>query len=110
MVSYDADDVVTEREAMAAIDRALETLQQPSARQRVIRWAVEKFHLEASACAPVHGTIGAPLVEQQSDASSNGGVDNAAAAEQVRGSEPVDALFRELAEDLQRLALERYGA
>jgi hypothetical protein len=112
MVSYDADDVVREREAMAAIDRALETLDQPSARQRVIRWAAQKFQVETPASASLPGTIGAPFVEQQCDAVLTDGVDvdNAAAAEQVRGNEPVDELFRELAEDLQRLALERHGA
>jgi hypothetical protein len=110
MVSYDADDVVREREAMAAIDRALETLKQPSARQRVMRWAAEKFHLETSASTPVHETVGAPLGEQESNTSLNDGVDNAAAAEEVRGNEPVDELFRELAADFQRLALERHGA
>jgi hypothetical protein len=110
MVSYDADDVVREREAMAAIDRALETLDQPSARQRVIRWAAQKFQVETPASASLPGPIGAPFVEQQSDAVLTDGVDHAAAAEQVRGNEPVDEIFRELAEDLQRLALERHGA
>ena len=91
---------------MAAIDRALETLDQPSARERVMRWAAQKFHLEASisAAAPAQGTIGAPFVEQI-DAMLTESVD-----EQVRGNEPVDELFRELAEDLQRLALERHRA
>jgi hypothetical protein len=110
MVFYDADDVVTEREAMAAIDRALETLKQPSARQRVMRWAAEKFHLETSASTPAQRAVGAPLAEQESDAAVNDSVDNGAAAEQVRGNEPVDQLFRELAADFQRLALERHGA
>jgi hypothetical protein len=111
MVFYDANDVVTEREAMAAIDRALETLKQPSARQRVLRWAAEKFHLDTSASMPAQGTIvGAPFVEQESDVTFNDGADNAAAAEQVNGSEPVDELFRELAADFQRLALERHRA
>ena len=110
MVFYDADDLVREREAMAAIDHALETLKEPSARQRVMRWAAEKFHLETSASTPAQQTVGAPLAEQESDAVLNDGVDNGAAAEQVRGNEPVDELFREIADDLQRLALERYGA
>jgi len=110
MVLYDADDVVTEREAMAAIDRALETLKQPSARQRVMRWAAEKFHVDTSASTPAHGTIGAPYVEQESDAALNDSLDNAAAAEQMSGNEPVDELFRELAADFQRLALERRRA
>jgi hypothetical protein len=107
MVFYDADEVVKEREAMAAIDRALESLEHTSARQRVLRWAAQRFNLEASAPAPA--TIGAPFVEQ-SDPALNDGVDQPAAAEQVRGNEPVDELFRELAEDLQRLALERHRA
>jgi hypothetical protein len=110
MVFYAPDDVVTEREAMAAIDRALETLKQPSARQRVMRWAAQKFQVEMSASTPVHGTVGAPLAEQENVAVFNDGVDKAAAAEQVRGNEPVDELFRELAADFQRLALERHGA
>jgi hypothetical protein len=107
MVFYDADDLVREREAMAAIDHALETLKEPSARQRVMRWAAAKFHLETS---PTLGTVGAPLVEQESGTVLNDSADNAAAAEQVRGNEPVDELFRELAADFQRLALERHGA
>ena len=110
MVFYDAEDAMQEHEAMAAIDRALEALDQPSARQRVLRWAARKFQVETSASAPMHGTIGAPFVQQQSDAVVSDGVDNAAAAEQVRGNEPVDELFRELAEDFQRLALERHRA
>jgi hypothetical protein len=104
MVFYDAEEVVKEREAMAAIDRALESLEHTSARQRVLRWAAQKFHLEASASAPAPATIGAPIVEQM-DAMLTESVD-----EQVRGNEPVDELFRELAEDLQRLALERHRA
>ena len=107
MVFYDAEDAVREHEAMAAIDRALEALDQPSARQRVLRWAARKFQVETA--APMNGTIGAPFVEQQSAAVVSDGVDNAA-AEQVRGNEPVDEFFRELAEDLQRLALERHRA
>lgn len=109
MVFYDAEDAVQEHEAMAAIDRALEALDQPSARQRVLRWAARKFQVETAASTPMHGTIGAPFVEQQSAAVVSDGVDNAA-AEQVRGNEPVDEFFRELAEDLQRLALERHRA
>src|SRR5712691_9167574 len=111
MVSYDADDVVLEREAMAAIDRALGTLDQPAARQRVMRWAAEKFHLETLPSRPTHATVGAPFVEQEIETdASNDNPQNVAAAEQVRGKDPLDELFRELAADLQRLALERHGA
>ena len=110
MVFYDPDDAVREHEAMAAIDRALEALDQPSARQRVLRWAAQKFQVETSASGPLQGAIGAPFVEPQSDTVLTDSVDNAAAAEQVRGNEPVDELFREIAEDLQRLALERHRA
>ena len=70
---------------MAAIDRALEALDQPAARQRVLRWAAQKFQVETSASGPMQGTIGAPFVEQQSDAVLTDSVDNTAAAEQVRG-------------------------
>jgi hypothetical protein len=111
MVSYDAADVLQEREAMAAIALVLETLDQPAARERVMRWAAEKFHLETWPSTPTLGTVGAPFVEYEFEYdASNDGASNAAAAEQVRGTEPLDALFRELAADLQRLALERHGA
>jgi hypothetical protein len=110
MVFYDADEAVREHEAMAAIDRALETLDQPAARMRVMRWAARKFQLETPASTQLPASIGAPFIEQQSDAALSDCADNAAAAGQVRGNEPVDELFRELADDLQRLALERHRA
>src|ERR1043166_9211598 len=108
MVSFDADDVVLEREAMAAIAKALETLGQHSARQRVLRWAALTFNVELASASPVPDAAGAPFVEQQTAALNLNA--ERAAAEQVRGKEPVDELFRELAADFQRLALERNGA
>src|SRR5436853_6806406 len=108
MVSYDVDDVVREREAMDAITRALGTLERPGARQRVMRWAVRTF-LETRPAAAADETAGAPYVEQEDESASNLAADQAA-AEQMRGNEPLDELFREIAADFQRLALERYGA
>ena len=107
MVSYDADDVVREREAMAAISKALESLEQQSARQRVLRWAAQKFQVDLSASTSTPEIAGAPLVEPETPPVNP---EKIAAAEQVRGKEPVDELFRELAADFQRLALERHGA
>ena len=109
MVSFDADDVVREREAMATIAKALETLEQHTARQRVLRWAAQTFQVDLSPSTQVPESVGAPFVEQET-AALNGSTEKAAAAEQVRGKEPVDELFRELAADFQRLALERHGA
>src|SRR5438445_7706861 len=106
MVSFDADDVVREREAMAAIAKVLETLGQHAARTRVLRWAAETFYVDLVSSVPE--TAGAPFVEQQT-AALNANAERAA-AEQVRGQEPVDELFRELAADFQRFALERHGA
>ena len=107
MVSFDADEVVREREAMTAISKALESLEHQSARQRVLRWAAQTFQVDLSASTHVPEIAGAPLVEQETAANNP---EKIAAAEQVRGKEPVDELFRELAADFQRLALERHGA
>jgi hypothetical protein len=107
MVFFDADDVVREREAMAAVSKALESLDQPSARQRVLRWAAQTFQVDLSASTDLPEIAGAPLIAQETAPNNP---EKIAAAEQVRGKEPVDELFRELAADYQRLALERHGA
>ena len=107
MVSFDADEAVREREAMAAISKALETLEQHSARLRVLRWAAQTFQVDLSASTHTPEIAGAPFVEPQTAPDHP---EKIAAAEQVRGKEPVDELFRELAADYQRLALERHGA
>ena len=100
-------DDLRELDAMTTIARVLATLDQPGARQRVMRWAAERFHLEAPASTPIVGTVGAPLAEEEVDVDEVNDVFNkTAAAEQVRGNEPLDTLLRELAADFQRLALE----
>ena len=63
MVSFDADEAVREREAMAAISKALESLEQHSARQRVLRWAAQTFQVDLSAPTNAPEIAGAPLVE-----------------------------------------------
>ena len=112
MTHYVSDgDFLRELEAMSAIDRVLRTLEQPAARHRVMRWAAEKFHLvDIASCVPVLAAVGAPVViapEVNEDALLDILQEPAAAAEQVRGEEPLDALVRELAADFQRLALKR---
>ena len=92
---------------MAAISKALESLEQQSARLRVLRWAAQTFQVDLSAPTHVPEIAGAPFVEQETGHTNP---EKIAAAEQIRGNEPVDELFRELAADFQRLALERHGA
>ena len=108
MVQYDLAELRRELEAMTAIARIVETLDRPAARERVVRWAAEKFQVDIAA-APALGSVGAPLeqnvrLDEESDV-----CDKPAAAEQPRGKEPLDVLFRELAADLQRVALESPG-
>lgn len=108
------DDVLKELEAMTTIARVLGMLEQPAARLRVLRWASEKFQLaEGDLFVRLPATAGNPTaasevnVDELLDIFE---VDKPAAAEQVRGKEPLDALVRELAADFQRLALEWHGA
>jgi hypothetical protein len=111
MVHYDADAVLREIAAMTAIARVLGTLDQTATRERVMRWAADKFHLEIATSAPAPEAIGAPRVEQDlNDDEPNDLFEPGAAAELVRGKEPLDVLVRELAANFQRLAIEEHGA
>jgi len=107
MVQYDVADLRRELEVMTAVARIVGTLEQPAARERVIRWAAEKFQIDLGAMPPL-GNVGAPI-EQESLQEGTDGADRPAAAEQVRGKEPLDAIVRDLAADLQRLALGAHG-
>ena len=93
---------------MTAIARIVETLDQAAARERVVRWAAEKFQVDVGA-TPALGSVGAPLEQNVRLDDVSDVCDNPAAAEQPRGTEPLDVLFRELAADLQRGALESPG-
>ena len=108
MVQYDVADVRRELEVMTAVARIVGTLDQPAARERVIRWAAEKFQIDIAATPPL-GSVGAPI-DQESPEEAIEGADRPAAAQQVRGKEPLDAIVREIAADLQRLALGEHGA
>ncbi len=112
MVHYDTDAVLQELSAMTAIARVLGTLDQTATRERVMRWAADKFHLEiATSSAPAPEAIGAPRGEQDQNADEpNDLFEPGAAAELVRGKEPLDVLVRELAANFQRLAIEEHGA
>jgi len=106
MVQYDVD-ALREAAAMTAIVRILGMLDQPAARERVIRWAAEKIQIgSVSVLGPIAST---PPREPERDEPADG-VNPPAAAEQAHGKEPIDALVRELAADLQRLALASNGA
>jgi hypothetical protein len=87
MNRHDAAVIVRELEAMTAVSRALSTLN-PVARQRVMRWAIQRFQLDQTRPAALPAD-GLPPSEQE---------------------EAIEALFRELAADFQRLALKAYGA
>src|SRR5438128_2712496 len=106
MGQYDVADLRQELEVMTAVARMVGTLDQPAARERVIRWAAEKFQIDVAA-TPALGSVGAPLEREVSVDEVSEASDKPAAAEQVRGSEPLDALVRELAADLQRFTLDR---
>lgn len=108
MVQYDVADVRRELEVMTAVARIVATLDQPAARERVIRWAAEKFQIDVAATPPL-GNVGAPIGQEGNVESLIDGSDRPAAAQQVRGKEPLDAIVRELAADLQRLALGSHG-
>ena len=111
MVHYDTDGVLRELAAMTAIARVLGTLDQTATRERVMRWAADKFHLEIATSTPAPEAIGAPRVEQDLNADEpNDLFEPGAAAELVRGMEPLDVLVRELAANFQRLAIEEHGA
>jgi hypothetical protein len=109
MVEHDLAAIRRELDVMTAVARIVGTLEQPAARERVIRWAAEKFQIDVAATPPL-GSVGAPIDPDVSFEEASDGPDQAAAAEQVRGKEPLDAIVRELAADLQRLALASHGA
>ena len=94
---------------MTAVVRIVGTLDQPAARERVIRWAAQKFQIDVATTPPL-GSVGAPIdQESRRDQPIEDG-ETPAAAEQVRGQEPLDAIVQEIAADLQRLALGTHGA
>ena len=94
---------------MTAVVRIVGTLEQPAARERVIRWAAEKFQIDIAATPPL-GSVGAPIDHENSREEAIYDRETPAAAEQVRGREPLDAIVQEIAADLQRLALGVHGA
>lgn len=108
MVQHNLADIRRELEVMTAVARIVGTLDQPAARERVIRWAAERFHIDIAATPPL-GNVGAPIEQETNVEESIDGADPAA-AQQVRGKEPLDAIIREIAADLQRLALGEHGA
>jgi hypothetical protein len=108
MVQHNLADIRRELEVMTAVARIVGTLDQPAARERVIRWAAEKFQIDIAATPPL-GSVGAPI-DLDSLEEAIDGADTPAAAQQVRGKEPLDAIIREIAADLQRLALGAHGA
>jgi hypothetical protein len=105
MVQYHLAELRRELEAMTAIARIVETLDKPAARERVVRWAAEKFHIDV-ASTPALGNVGAPLDREVRLDEASDVPDKPAAAQQVRGKEPLDTIVRELAADLQRFTLE----
>ena len=109
MAQYNVADVRRELEVMTAVARIVGTLDQPAARERVIRWAAEKFQIDIAATPPL-GSVGAPIDQESSPDETIDGDERPAAAQQVRGKEPLDAIVREIAADLQRLALGSHGA
>jgi hypothetical protein len=109
MVQHSLAEIRRELEVMTAVARIVGTLDQPAARERVIRWAAEKFHIDIAATPPL-GSVGAPIDQDNSVEESTDGADRPAAAQQVRGQEPLDSIVREIAADLQRLALAGHGA
>ena len=109
MVQHNLADIRRELEVMTAVARIVGTLDQPAARERVIRWAAEKFQIDIAATPPL-GSVGAPIDQEKTVEESTDSTDRTAAAQQVRGKEPLDAIVREIAADLQRLALGGHGA
>jgi hypothetical protein len=109
MVQYDVAELRRELEVMTAVARIVATLEQPAARERVIRWAAEKFQIDIAAMPPL-GSVGAPIEQPIELEEGTDGSGRPAAAQQVRGTEPLDAIVREIAADLQRLALGSHGA
>jgi hypothetical protein len=109
MVQHRLADIRRELEVMTAVARIVGTLDQPAARERVIRWAAEKFQIDIAATPPL-GSLGAPIDQESIPEEAIDGADSPAAAQQVRGKEPLDAIVREIAADLQRLALGAHGA
>ena len=109
MAQYDVADIRRELEVMTAVARIVGTLDQPAARERVIRWAAEKFQIDVAAAPPLGG-VGAPIDQDGNLEEAIDGADRPAAAQQVRGKEPLDAIVREIAADLQRLALGAHDA
>jgi D-alanine-D-alanine ligase-like ATP-grasp enzyme len=109
MVQHNLADIRRELEVMTAVVRIVGTLEQPAARERVIRWAAEKFQIDIAATPPL-GSVGAPIDHENSREEAIYDRETPAAAEQVRGKEPLDAIVQEIAADLQRLALGAHDA
>ena len=69
----------------------------------------EKFQIDIAATPPL-GSVGAPIDHENSREEAIYDRETPAAAEQVRGKEPLDAIVQEIAADLQRLALGAHDA
>jgi hypothetical protein len=109
MVQHNLADIRRELEVMTAVARIVGTLDQPAARERVIRWAAERFQIDIAATPPL-GNVGAPIEQPISLEDGTDGSEGPAADAQVRGKEPLDTIVREIAADLQRLALGAHDA
>ena len=109
MVQHNLAEIRRELEVMTAVVRIVGTLDQPAARERVIRWAAQKFQIDIAA-TPALGSVGAPIDQENSRDEAIEDGETPAAAQQVRGKEPLDAIVQEIAADLQRLALGTHGA
>ena len=111
-------DVISEVHVMLEVAQALERLEDPAARQRVLHWLTERYQNDivpapARAEAASHTTAADPslTVDGLSEFFPSGGAD---ADDDLRSPEPapvgVEHMIRGFADDFRRFALEWQGA
>jgi hypothetical protein len=104
-------DVLSEElQAMAAVGRVLDGIDDPAVRQRVLRWANERFLIErppTSASAKISQADPALAVDSLSDMFPNDRLDRDESRDKltlVAANEPVETTLRSFVADFQRLA------
>jgi len=117
------DELAVELEAMSTIGRTLEAIEDPSLRQRILNWAVQRWGADRSSSEPIEAPR-ATAARRTSDCSDLS-VDSiaeffddgpaAGSGPQVvspkpAGKAPVESMLQSLAADFQRLADEWNGA
>jgi hypothetical protein len=111
-MEQEPDSLTREVDAMAVIGQVLSKLTDPAARQRVLKWAAERFAVDG---APVAQTAVSPRVARPAPVDPGLTIDSlddmfAIAAPEVVSNPPVESVLQSFAADFQRFADDWNGA